>query len=521
MNWIKYLLEANLYLALFYAAYYLLLRRETYYQLNRAYLLGSSLLAFIIPLLQLGFLKPAAVQASITQTANDVIVTPFAAHPMEKAAPALAALPVVNYYVLIYIIVAVILTAGFTIRIIQLIRLSKKGKHTQVTNFKIIEIDEDDQAFSFFNYLFIGKKLTNSDTVIRHEIVHIEQRHSLDIIYLELLKIICWFNPFIYLLKYSIKEIHEFIADSRVSATGEDVDAYTDFLISNAYGLTEVSLANNFFNKNLLKTRIIMLHQKRSGNLARFKYLVALPLLAGMLCISTLGFTKNYKMIDLVPGDHAVNKPLKPQHKLPPAPAVTDTNKIKKPAPPKPKVDQVVMPPKPHVDQRLAPPRPKVQPFTTPPKPKVDKLPMPPKPKVDKVRFPIPLTSDAKAAFEDFYKYLARNTRYPRLAHDQSIAGNVYAYFQVGSNHQVQQLQVTSSSDSSFTKEVTRVLANSPLPDAAKIGAYYLVTFSFDLVNYQTDKTIPKRKMSYIKADVVPDNKSFFMLGKVSIQAGA
>lgn len=329
MNWIKYLLEANLYLALFYAAYYLLLRRETYYQLNRVYLLSSSLLALIMPLLQLGILKPASevIQVSTVETAGAGMASQFAVQTTQPMpAPAIVSAPAIhiNYYLWIYIVVAVLLTIDFGIRIFQLIRLSRRGKHTVINDFKIIEIDEDDRAFSFFNYLFISKKLAASDTVIRHEIVHIEQRHSMDIIYLELLKIICWFNPFVYLLQQSIKEIHEFIADNHVSAAGQDINAYTDFLVSNAYGMSEISLTSNFFNKNLLKNRIMMLHQKRSGSLARLKYLVALPLLAGMLCISTLGFTKNYTVIDLVPGHNAADviKPINHQHKALPAPPV-------------------------------------------------------------------------------------------------------------------------------------------------------------------------------------------------------
>lgn len=301
MNWIKYLLEANVYLALFYAAYYLLMRRETYYQLNRAYLLSCSVVAFIIPLLQLGFLKPVPepVQPNMA-TAFDTSMATYVAGQAVKPPP-VAELGI-NYYLLVYITVAALLAIGFGIRLFQLIKLAKHGKHVAAKNFKLIEIEDDDRAFSFFNYLFIGKKLTASDTIIKHELVHIRQRHSLDIIYLELLKIICWFNPLVYLMQHSIKELHEFIADSQIAASQQDVDGYTDFLIGNAYGLSETALTNNFFNKNLLKTRIMMLHQKRSGGLAGLKYLVALPLLAGMLCLSTLGFTKNYMMIDLAPG---------------------------------------------------------------------------------------------------------------------------------------------------------------------------------------------------------------------------
>jgi len=173
--------------------------------------------------------------------------------------------------------------------------------------------------------MFIGKKLTASEIIIQHELVHIRQKHSLDIIYFEIVKIICWFNPIVYLMQHSLKEVHEFIADNQIATTPKEVNHYTDFLISNAYGLPEMAMANNFFNKNLLKNRIMMLHQKRSGSLARLKYLVALPLLAGMLCLSTLGFTKDYKTIDIAPAKVIVtvkNTPKTQQNnfKMPPLP---------------------------------------------------------------------------------------------------------------------------------------------------------------------------------------------------------
>jgi hypothetical protein len=332
MTWLYYLLEANLYLALFYAAYYLLLRRETFYQLNRFYLLVSSVVAFAIPLMQLGILKPApAPIEAITQVAY----TPYTLPAGQLAANAVAGTNnTINYYLLFYAVITVLMAVSFGIRIFQLVKLANKGHHLAGYKFHLIEIADDEHAFSFFNYLFISKKLTASDTIIRHELVHIGQRHSVDIVYLELVKIICWFNPAVYLLQNSIRELHEYIADSHIATAQEDVEYYTDFLINNAYGLPETALANNFFNKNLLKKRIMMLHQKRSGALARLKLLIALPLLGAMLCLSTLAFAKDYNLLDLLPKKQrdSINKKLL----LPPPPAqpATKPGALKLPPPP-------------------------------------------------------------------------------------------------------------------------------------------------------------------------------------------
>jgi beta-lactamase regulating signal transducer with metallopeptidase domain len=132
-------------------------------------------------------------------------------------------------------------------------------------------------------------------------LVHIRQKHSLGIVFIEVIKIINWFNPIIYLLQISLKTVHEYIADKQTAAQEKDVLSYSSFLVDNAYGLNGRSITHSFFNFNLLKKRIIMLNQQRSGNLARLKYRAAVPICAGMLCASTLAFSKNYAFIDLAP----------------------------------------------------------------------------------------------------------------------------------------------------------------------------------------------------------------------------
>jgi TonB family protein len=304
MNWMHYLVEANLYMAAFYALYLLFLRSETHYQLNRAYLLGTSLLAFIIPFVQLGVLKP------VVQTSTQISVGNLSGYAVALAPATVYTEPkwtIDDYIMLIYGLIAIVLFISLCIRVYLLMALLKKGSVTKSSDYNIIELHQGSVAFSFFNNLFIDDRLASSKTVLRHEQVHIRQKHSWDIIYLEFLKIINWFNPIVYLLIASIKEVHEFIADEETAVLENNNDSYTDFLISNAYGITQNSLTNSFFNKNLLKRRITMLYQKKSGKAARLKYLLALPLICGLLCLSTLAFTtKTYGYIDMIP-NHIYN----------------------------------------------------------------------------------------------------------------------------------------------------------------------------------------------------------------------
>lgn len=340
MSWIYYLLEANLYLTVFYFLYYLIFSRETYYQLNRIYLLGSTLLAFLIPVMQIGALNPPAphLHHVVTTIHSQIVYV-----PVKEVAD--TSWPIINYFLLTYAIVVLLLMINFLIKIYKLIRLSYANKIAVHADFKLVELHSENSAFSFFNYLFINPGLTLSSTVIHHELIHIKQKHSWDIVYLELLKIINWFNPVVYLLQNSIKEVHEFIADNYTVGDQQNIAVYTDLLINNAYGINENTLTNTFFNKNLLKKRIIMLHQKRSGNAARLKYLLVLPLTLGLLCASTLAFAKSYAWINLLPAKNQISVQQKdtvtsPHSPIPPVDVKAPKVKLKNPPPlPVPPVD--------------------------------------------------------------------------------------------------------------------------------------------------------------------------------------
>ncbi|MES2112790.1 MAG: TonB family protein [Bacteroidota bacterium] len=323
MNGLYYLAEANLYLGIFYLVYCLFLNRNTYYQLSRAYLLFSCIIAFILPLVQLNILKPASPAAQPLQITSFAPVTPLkhagtarlnliAALAAAKAiAPSPA--PVLQSahkatkrpftwqdgLLYGYLIGAGALLFVLLIKLYTLFRLMRREPVVNEDKYRVIYLDGSDVAFSFFNYLFIGADAHGAKTIIRHELVHIQQRHSADIILLELLKIINWFNPFLYMVQNSLKTVHEYIADEQTAAYETDALTYASFLVTNAYGAGGSSITHSFFNYNLLKKRIMMLNQQRSGKLARLKYLVIIPICGALLCTSTLVFSKSYGWLNI------------------------------------------------------------------------------------------------------------------------------------------------------------------------------------------------------------------------------
>lgn len=283
MNWLTYLAEANAYLVVFYMVYKLLLAKDTHYQLNRAYLLVSSLMAFVLPLVQLNFLKPTVYLTHEAYTAAAPVATPIWQTALVYG----------------YLLGVGVLLLLFVFKLIQLKRLTNSGIRTDKADHHLIKIEESNTAFSFFNYLFMGSDMANERLVINHELIHIRQKHSIDIVFSELLKAINWFNPVVYMLQNSIRTVHEYIADEQASQSANNTVAYASFLLANAYGQTGPAITHSFYNQNLLKKRIMMLDQKRSGKLARLKYLVAVPLCAALLGESTLGFSKSYGIIGI------------------------------------------------------------------------------------------------------------------------------------------------------------------------------------------------------------------------------
>lgn len=374
MNWLYYLLEANLYLVIFYGFYRLFLHHDTFYGLNRYYLIFSSILAFALPFFQLGFLKKEVVISYATFTGT-------------PETPSLFTLE--NGLLLLYATISLVLILKICLGLRNLQSIISKAKKTKENGIILIEIENSKMAFSFFNFLFIDPELDQKTTILKHEMVHIRQKHSLDILLFELIQISSWFNPITYLIKNDIKLIHEYLADE--VTTNKDIAKYeyAIFLIQNSYGNQKVSLTNHFFNSSLLKNRISMLNQKKSAKWARLKLLFILPLTGLMLCLSTMAFTKDYGTIQF--GQKKENLAI----------VFQDTTKKKvgkkslQPSPPKEsgqtkskKVKEITInEPLIIADHKKLPP---------PPAPGPLKSKKPGQPKVNEVRFPLPIVKKDK-----------------------------------------------------------------------------------------------------------------------------
>jgi hypothetical protein len=179
---------------------------------------------------------------------------------------------------------AVLLFIRFGIRFLSFLRLKRKSTLVYDKTVRLYQVDENIIPFSFGNAVFINSGLhseTELQEIIRHEFIHVRQRHTMDIIWGEILCMTNWYNPFAWLLRHSIRQNLEFIADDKALEHGIDKKQY-QYLLLKVIGNKHFSIAHNF-NFSSLKKRIAMMNKLKSARVHLVKFLFVLPMLAVLL----------------------------------------------------------------------------------------------------------------------------------------------------------------------------------------------------------------------------------------------
>ena len=276
MNWSHYIIQINIYLIVFYAFYRLLLDKETYFTLNRIYLIGSGLLSLALPFLRFDWFANQPVAQPVYQGVaqlNELVMTVTVA-PDSPDQFNLATL-----LVIIYVSGVTVLTCRFVYQLYCVQRLMRA--------------DHKGLAFSFLSRQYVDEQLHSSQTISRHEQTHTRQLHSVDVLFFEALGVLVWFNPIIYFYKLTIKRIHEYLADEEAARFQGDKDEYAMLLMSNVLGVAPNDLTNGFFNQKILKNRIYMLYKQRSRKVAILKYGLFVPLFSIALAASSASIRNN------------------------------------------------------------------------------------------------------------------------------------------------------------------------------------------------------------------------------------
>jgi TonB family protein len=286
-DFIVYLVQSAALLAVLYSVYWLFLRKDTFFHVNRFYLLSSLILSLVIPLLDIrvfarGTLSPVIIMLDPVLISSEKI---------EKAAA--ENLSWFETAGVVYLTGVFIFSLRLLIQLLQLAVIIRRNKITRHKGYNIVFVDRGYSPFSFFNLIFIRKeyyfdgKLT---PVLAHEKIHIQQYHTLDLLLIEIAIILQWFNPFAWFAGRSMKSIHEFLADEGVLKKGFLQSDYQTLILNEAMGLQVNNLTNNF-NVSLIKNRITMMKKTRSASWTLVKVMVAIPAFFAVLFFFTAGTT--------------------------------------------------------------------------------------------------------------------------------------------------------------------------------------------------------------------------------------
>lgn len=300
------LFKINLILVLFAATYHLVLRRLTFYTLNRIFLLTGILFSTVYPFINLteffnGFKSAPAFLPQLNQR-----VSQFAQQDSIS----------VSWQVLTLIFYAGVLfmASRLVIQFISLHQVHKNSEPGWVEHFRVRILNDKLSPFSFWQTIYINPLLHKKEdlkNIIEHEHIHVKEWHTLDIVLAEISLVFYWFNPGVWLMKKAVKENIEFITDAKILKRGIDKKAYQYSLLGVGALQPSVAIVNHF-NLSDLKKRIKMMNAKRSSKLNLTRYAFALP----VLLIATLAFTidkkdlqkhltSNVEIIDALPDNKA------------------------------------------------------------------------------------------------------------------------------------------------------------------------------------------------------------------------
>ena len=271
---INYLVEIFIYQALFIGLYQLL-KTEPLFKVNRLYLLLSLVISMLLPFV--GF------YSSTTFTLPETYVQWL--QPIQIGADNLGNTNFANattsngfqwnFYFLIYGLGLITYAIWFGFKNRNLFQHLKQSSQSFYRDKKLVILPNTTLAFSFWNRIYIGEDISESQRsiILEHEYQHLQQKHSWDMLALELLQFALWFNPLIYVYKNHLRQIHEFEAD-RLATQNTPKTTYVNTLLNQSFGCQNISFVNSFYHHSNLKTRITMLHKT---TLNRLKYLLILP----------------------------------------------------------------------------------------------------------------------------------------------------------------------------------------------------------------------------------------------------
>ena len=277
-----YLLQVNVGLILFYALYKLVCTRDTFFRSRRFILIVSLVLPFILPFIDVREWLESRDRMIMLTHFDYSAVLPEIVVGSEVAETGSRVFVLSEWIGYLYLAGVVVLLVRLVVQAFSLYRLIVRMPEKEINGVRVKCLNDPSGPFSFFGWIFMNPatvKEDELDEILTHEMAHVKQHHSVDVLLAEMVSICCWMNPFAWLLKREVRLNLEFLADRKVMEAGFATKSYQYHLLGLAYN-HKYGLSNNF-NFSHLKQRIIMMNKKKSNGAGHIKYaLFVLPAFA-------------------------------------------------------------------------------------------------------------------------------------------------------------------------------------------------------------------------------------------------
>lgn len=325
-----YLLKSSLLSGIFYGYYVLVLRNNRFHTYNRFYLLVSMLLSVLVPCFQFSFFS--FDEAEVAGAGKAIYLLSASA----KSAPEQFSwmnLPWLEYGIWTFYLISIGLLSYFLYQVIKIYQMKRRNPSIPMEGFEFIETDEEDAPFSFLQFLFWKKSISisepNGQAIFKHELTHIQQRHTIDRVICQIITSLFWINPFYWLMHKELQNIHEFIADQEAVGSN-NVHAFAQMILQSHYGNHFLNPGHSFYYSSI-KRRIIMLTTSKNTPYAYLRKVLALPLALMAIGVFSVQVTAQEKNEAVSPSKIGIsfskNAPAKPVNRkkapnkdLPPPP---------------------------------------------------------------------------------------------------------------------------------------------------------------------------------------------------------
>ena len=293
-SFISYFIQTIIALSIFYVLYWFLLRKETFFRFNRFYFLASMVLTLIIPLLDIGnlFVLKESTPIHVISGGYDYLQNVVLNNTIIYQSDNIGKPGIMDYLAGVYFIGVIFLFLRLVFQAVILLLKIHKARIIDISGLKVILDEKVNSPFSFFSWIFLNPSQIKGGTlseIILHEKEHIRNKHSYDLFLIELMGIFQWVNPFVWFLRKSIKETHEYLADHAVLEQGVPVKDYQKLLLSYVFGVRNPALITPL-NYSLNKKRMIMMKKMKSPNIRKWRSLLLLP----VVLILSLAFTSPF-----------------------------------------------------------------------------------------------------------------------------------------------------------------------------------------------------------------------------------